>query len=299
MKNFPPRRILVPTDSCEPSLSALEAAKVLSNRFGARLELVYVQDLPLSLSGFDMEGSGLGTPGVLKQMAEFQSWRKERLARAGAPFPASRLSVRTLQGSPVRELGRLAQPRRADLVVMGTHGYAGIGRAVFGSVAESVIRQAGVPVLVAHRSKQPFRIKKVLIPYNMEPYADKALRYGLEFARGMGATAWVLFSALKGADSEGYRRSLERHIGSRRLILRSGDPRHAILKEAARGGFDLIVLSAHRRPFLTGQVLGSTAERILRHSNVPLLCVPSGAREPAPAAADGGAWKELAWGKIF
>ena len=36
----------------------------------------------------------------------------------------------------------------ADLIVMGTHGRRGIGRAVLGSVAESLLRATGLPVLL-------------------------------------------------------------------------------------------------------------------------------------------------------
>ncbi len=304
MNRFPPRRILVPTDSCEPSLSALAAAKTLANRCGSRLELVYVQDIPQSLSGFDLDGSGLGTPSLARQMAEFGRWREECLKRRAAPFPSSRLRVRTVRGWPPGTLARLAQPEQTDLVVMGTHGYTGFGRAVFGSVAESVLRQAGVPVLAVHRLKKPLRLRKILIPCDMAAYAEPALRYGLAMARGLSAQAWVLYAAPKGADPEDFRLVLERRIraaggdraAARRVILASGDPRRVILDEAKRGRFDLIVLSAHRKPFLRQQVLGSTAERILRYSPVPLLCVPSGPPQPAVKRKT---LLEVVSGKIF
>lgn len=55
--NFPPKRILVPVDLSKPSLAALEAAKVLARRTGATLDMVYVQDLPLSLLGVGPEAA--------------------------------------------------------------------------------------------------------------------------------------------------------------------------------------------------------------------------------------------------
>lgn len=42
----------------------------------------------------------------------------------------------------------LAREWQADLIVVGTHGRRGIGRALLGSGAEQIIRQAPVPVLV-------------------------------------------------------------------------------------------------------------------------------------------------------
>ncbi|MCZ8383784.1 universal stress protein [Achromobacter xylosoxidans] len=54
------------------------------------------------------------------------------------------------QGRPVKErILELARAWPADLIVMGTHGRRGVGRALLGSCAEGVIRQSNVPVLLA------------------------------------------------------------------------------------------------------------------------------------------------------
>jgi len=50
-----------------------------------------------------------------------------------------------IEGSPVSDI--LDYARNCDLVVMGTHGRAGVSRVLLGSVAERVVRQAPVPVL--------------------------------------------------------------------------------------------------------------------------------------------------------
>jgi nucleotide-binding universal stress UspA family protein len=49
-------------------------------------------------------------------------------------------------------LCQIANECEADLVVMGTHGRHGIGRLLLGSVAEAVLRRAGVPVLLVRRA---------------------------------------------------------------------------------------------------------------------------------------------------
>jgi nucleotide-binding universal stress UspA family protein len=50
-------------------------------------------------------------------------------------------------GVPHEEIVALAEAERADLVVIGTHGRGGLGRAVLGSVADRVVRLAPCPVL--------------------------------------------------------------------------------------------------------------------------------------------------------
>jgi nucleotide-binding universal stress UspA family protein len=52
-----------------------------------------------------------------------------------------------LQGLPAEQIVRAARSKRADLVVLGTHGRSGLPRLVLGSVAERVIGLARCPVL--------------------------------------------------------------------------------------------------------------------------------------------------------
>jgi nucleotide-binding universal stress UspA family protein len=48
----------------------------------------------------------------------------------------------------------LAEEERADLIVMGTHGRAGLNHLLLGSVAERVVRLATCPVLTVRQTKE-------------------------------------------------------------------------------------------------------------------------------------------------
>jgi nucleotide-binding universal stress UspA family protein len=52
-----------------------------------------------------------------------------------------------LSGDVVEEINRFAGEKKADLIVMGTHGYKGLDKILFGSVAEKVVKTAPCPVL--------------------------------------------------------------------------------------------------------------------------------------------------------
>ncbi len=60
----------------------------------------------------------------------------------------ARLSMHATQGSPAREIARLAEEVNASLVIVGTHGRTGLKRLFLGSVAEAVVRLCHCPVLV-------------------------------------------------------------------------------------------------------------------------------------------------------
>jgi nucleotide-binding universal stress UspA family protein len=54
-----------------------------------------------------------------------------------------------IQGDTVAEVLRVASERKADMIVLGTHGRTGLSRLLMGSVAEQILRQAKCPVLTA------------------------------------------------------------------------------------------------------------------------------------------------------
>jgi nucleotide-binding universal stress UspA family protein len=53
-----------------------------------------------------------------------------------------------VHGDAAAEIVRVAGERDADLIVISSHGRTGLGRMIFGSTAEAVVRHAGCPVLV-------------------------------------------------------------------------------------------------------------------------------------------------------
>lgn len=89
--------------------------------------------------------------GIDEAAAKLQAHVTDRLARfereRGQTFP--RVVTHLRVGDAATELAQLAADLDADLVVVGTHGRRGLGRAVLGSVAERTVRLARCPVLVA------------------------------------------------------------------------------------------------------------------------------------------------------
>ena len=191
---------------------------------------------------------------------------------------------------PPAALLELARPERADLLVMGTHGYAGLDRLLTGSVAEAVVRRAQIPVLAVPERKEALAVARVLAPWNGHANATRALRWARELARGLRATLDVLHVQEPGLAVQQDWAMLERKLVAVlgagpdwTLRTSKGDARARIVAEANSGRYELVVLSAHRRPFASGFVLGSTIERLLRHSEVPVVSVPSGGTRPGLA----------------
>jgi nucleotide-binding universal stress UspA family protein len=130
------RTILHPTDFSERSTAALRLAWSLARDHGARLILLHA--VPPT------EDSWLQAD--LKEL----HGKLEQLPLSGTDVVVERQLIQELPASAVL---RVATETNCDLIVMGTHGRTGLGRALMGSVAEQVVRRASCPVLTV---KMPF-----------------------------------------------------------------------------------------------------------------------------------------------
>jgi len=143
-------RILVPTDFSEISLTALDHARFLAERFSSTLHLLHVLEDPLA--GLDLtEGYSLPND-FLKQLKDRAA---ARLADLIAPNERVGFHVQwtVREGSPFVEIVRYAREQNVGLIVLGTHGRGPVAHLLLGSVAEQVVRKAHCPVLVT-RSQQ-------------------------------------------------------------------------------------------------------------------------------------------------
>jgi nucleotide-binding universal stress UspA family protein len=278
MKNrFPPKSIVVAVDGSQPSWAALDAAVKIAVQTGSRLEAVYIEEL-LPPPEFE--------PGA-RTMERAHRDRRGKVQRGVceilAGLPVGRWTFRVESGRATVELLRLAVPRHAQLLVMGTHGRQGSERFLMGSTAEMVLHRARIPVL-AIRAGEVFAPERLLVPCNLRAYSDEALAYGLAFAEGMGAKVTALYVAKQGEweidAEEGLRRHVKAAFGSAvcdriERVVREGDPREQIAEETRRARYGLVVLSGHHREQLSDLALGTTAERLLRQCQAPLLVVPA------------------------
>lgn len=139
-----PRRILVPVDFSETSNAAVDYATFLAKTFGARIELLHVNDPILFVSG---EAVFVGADRVETAREYGLRLASEELEKLSARLEKENVNVRTTieEGVPWERI--VAASGRADLVVMGTHGRTGISRVFLGSVTDKVVQRSASPVL--------------------------------------------------------------------------------------------------------------------------------------------------------
>ncbi len=135
------RKILVPTDLSEFSLAAMDYASSFGLLYGSRLYMLYVLDRSVHLPIPGEENR--------RENAAGSGSAEEALEGFVARHVSRDVRLRTVvrRGTPSEEIRKFAEEEGIDLIVMATHGRTGLRHIVLGSVAEKVVRQAGIPVL--------------------------------------------------------------------------------------------------------------------------------------------------------
>lgn len=133
--------ILLPTEANPGAQRAVDLAVDLAERYEASLHVLYVaEDTKETFAHIPEEDRRDELP----PEGEEASNTVENTAR-GADVP---VQIQVGIGKPEHSIPRHSNRVSADFIVMGTHGRTGVNRLLVGSVAEEVIRQADIPVLV-------------------------------------------------------------------------------------------------------------------------------------------------------
>lgn len=177
------RTILVPLDGSPFSERALPLALRVARHTGAAVDLAHVHD-PSVFPHHDAEGKQV-------MHAALHRLRGRIAARAGL-----RVTAHFLEGEIVPALRDRIDEGGVDLVVMATHGRGGMSRAWLGSVADALVRELRVPLLLT-RPRAPRRraaaappSRRTLVPLDGSPEAEGVLAHA--FALGAANQSEVL-----------------------------------------------------------------------------------------------------------
>ena len=127
------KTILVPTDGSEYAGRAEDIAISMANKFNARIVGVYVIDEKLIYPYDVLEDEGKS---ILKNLSK-KAKEKDVIVDEILVF-----------GDPRKDIITITKRMNADIVIIGTHGKKGLEKIILGSVAESILKSADVPVLL-------------------------------------------------------------------------------------------------------------------------------------------------------
>lgn len=288
--------VMVPLDTSAIAERALPTAAAIAGAAGATLRLVLVHepipgagcpDAPWNAARSSMEGAYLdGKAGELSRTPGAHVTRERRV------------------GPAAETIADVATSSHADLVVMTTHGRTGLSRAWLGSVADSIVRWAGVPVLMLRPSDDeaaPTTFRRVMIPLDESPRAecivDSAVALGgsnatyvlievvapvpimLSYADPYAMTATIADPEATDravAEARKYLERVAQRLRARGIasieehVVTADHAAPALLHAAKAHNVDLIAIGTHGRGS-SRLLLGSVADKLLRGARTPLL----------------------------
>ena len=285
--------IVVATDFSEQAERALGVAKKLAERFGSRVTLFH---------GYSILPPSAVYPDALwpaahidLQLREDARRSLEVLRREWLPSIEQVEVVAVPHPNAAIAISDYASEHGADLVVAGTHGRTGLAHVLLGSVAEALVRHAPCPVLVVRGNMERFP-QHVLACTDFSAEAESALAAAGHIARAFEAKVTLLhvygdppelpglperpYRTVEGIDEDMKKAlaDLERkHFGGTVETALLVAPNHAegIATYAERHGIDLIALATHGRTGIRRLLLGSVAEKVVRHAPCSVIVARS------------------------
>lgn len=140
------KKILVPVDFSDNSLKVLESARYFAGKCGAEIHVLYVVQSIDNYSGFFVPHMP-----IAKFEEEMVQGAEKKMESFLGDIPVAVAKV--LSGDVGEEIIMYGEREEIDLIIMGTHGYKGLEKVMFGSIAEKVVKRAPCPVMTINPYK--------------------------------------------------------------------------------------------------------------------------------------------------
>ena len=288
------KNILVATDLCPISTTALRHALGIARRCHSKLSLVHVIDARI----YCMTPEGL--PAAVA-CAEQDIERLAKQLESEGTLHGVTMDVTITVGSVWPTISKVIAEQNPGLLVLGTHGRSGLGKFVLGSVAESAFREAPCPVLtvgprLAKSNSSGAEAKHFLVPTDLSTESRNALRYGISLARAFDGDVLLLHVLKLRNDENGERKDpvgevktrlkefLNEHPAAAAMVssrVEFGNAARLIVNVAEQTRADVIVMGV-RAWSTDGPPMWQTAYDVLIQARCPVLSM----KTPALAGSD-------------
>lgn len=277
-------RILLPTDFSEASQEATETAAYLARSYGARIHLLHVIQ--------DGDGFPLDLDAARVAVGEKLEALRGQLADEGLAVPEPEIEI----GNPPDRITQYADRQDINLIVVGSRGTSE-GDHVLGFTAEKAIRRSGIPVWVTRVGENP-PVRRIVCAVDFSDPSRYALDSAVHLARDLGAELTILHviqplsgfgigAGRLGASSVSDYEVRQREDFDQFLTnfdlgdvpwkrqIRGGQSHEEIVAVARQEEADLLVVGSVGRSGPARMLVGSTAERVLRHMPCSMVIAKS------------------------
>lgn len=269
------KRILVPTDFSIYAENALKAAAQLAKKNQAEIVLLHMLELPNQMS--DAVSAGKSIPEVMFFIEKAKEKFTEIFDR---PFLEGIQVTEYIQFEKAFDgVLKFVEKNNIDLIVMGSHGAAGMEEVFLGSNTEKIVRLSEVPVLVIKNEADQLEIKTIVFASDFSneakiPFSKLktlAAKFDAEIKlvtictpnsfKTTSEANFLMQSFVREFDLSNYSIALYNETNVEKGIMKYADEVDA----------DLIALYTHGRTGFAHFFNGSITEDLANHSQKPVL----------------------------
>lgn len=270
------KKLLVPCDFSKPAISAYRHALDLARQTKGAIELLHVIELPIlndtvlmPVLNFEKE--------LLKELKEKSLARFEKLLTKYSPKNI-KVALTVTFGSPSLVITDAITKNKIDLVVMGSHGAAGLREMFIGSNAEKVVRRSTAPVLVVKDYKK-LSVKNIVFANSFtDEYADEVVQR----VKSLQAQFKAKLHLVKINTLVNFQPDVDTNIEINEFVAKHGfknftinifnaiNEERGIIEFAKYIKADLIAIGTHGRKGLAHILHESKAEDVVNHADIPI-----------------------------
>ena len=302
-------RILGSLDGSNTAENVLPYARSMASSLSLPLVLVSVVEPSHHSVADDLNPTLLdheNVPHRMRHTTEYQEGIAQRLRGDGLE-----VSCVIHEGEPAAMIVEEAEKDAGTLIAMASHGRTGLARWWLGSVTDKVLHLAENPLLIIRSTESSGPadglLERMIVPVDGSDLAEQVLSHAAYLASGMGLAidlarvtpssaeyyrpmaigpvdgppripSYETFAAGVDADAQAYLEQVSQRLRSEGVAtvqthLLNGAPAECLIDLATESPHRLVAMTTHGRSGVGRLVLGSVAERVVRHSGDPVLLI--------------------------
>ena len=265
------KKIMVATDYSESASNAVDYGVSLANHFGSLLSLVSAVSEPYSAAA----GALVDIKDHIREEA-METMGKAADEVRGKLTNGATIDTHTVDGAPGDSVPRVAKAKGYDLIVMGTKGSDTARELFTGSVANALIKNSKLPVLIVPDNVRFHEINRVVLTVDDKPLAGpEVLAPLLNLVQAYGAEL-IVYHGDEDGDGKGYDPQLPTYLKSitHRFEVNSNKDdsiTEGINKTAKLLNADLLCMVYHDHGFFGRLFNESTVSKVVFKSETPML----------------------------
>ena len=282
------KKILWATDFSDEALESLLYADAFARTFKASIIALHVvPDFSAAL----YDAAHVIKDELLQRVTAVKEDAGKRIEKTSKEKGIRFKKILVREGTASKIIVDVAEKEEVDLIVLGRRGMSAMEKLLIGSVANQVLRTSPVPILLTKKKEGTPQFKKIIVPTDFSEREEVERDFAWELAKGFGSDI-TLLHVLELHDYEFSPRvlddmleSLLKRIKQRKKrekvgfkvneeVYRAINASIGVVDYAEANNFDLIVISTCVHSKLERFFLGSTTEKVIGYTDIPVFAIP-------------------------